>query len=65
MKSLKSSVNNLYSYVCLVHGYILFLKLRHMCDGLDPVLYCTHTMRPDHSIIAHDIGFNVIHIYRI
>ena len=20
--------------VCLVHGYILFLKLRHMCDGL-------------------------------
>ena len=21
-------------FVCLVHGYILFLKLRHMCDGL-------------------------------
>ena len=20
--------------VCLVHGYILFLKFRHMCDGL-------------------------------
>ena len=27
--------------VCLVHGYILFLKLRHMCDGLvkfDPLV---------------------------
>ena len=27
--------------VCLVHGYILFLKFRHMCDGLvkiDPCL---------------------------
>ena len=31
--------------VCLVHGYILFLKLRHMCDGLvkiDPIVKTTN-----------------------
>ena len=34
--------------VCLVHGYILFLKLRHMCDGLvkfDPKVH----VHPDHN----------------
>ena len=47
--------------VCLVHGYILFLKLRHMCDGLvkfDPIVDLNITSnaylatnRNDHSHI--------------
>ena len=47
--------------VCLVHGYILFLKLRHMCDGLvkfDPcaclcyafVCVCTFVSASVHAV---------------
>ena len=34
--------------VCLVHGYILFLKLRHMCDGLvkfDPIVDARRSLK--------------------
>ena len=37
--------------VGLVHGYILFLKLRHMCDGL---------VKFDPSSLFHLISFFII-----